>query len=512
MFKSIEYPNFPKSIVLIGWIREYGRSFTVRPNTSGTFSLFIWPRGAPSLDWATEYRISFSSVYDDPQRLEFDSTKKYLPKWFEWDWALVKQGSGRPSLGLSDAVFGGDRVAWGRFDFAERMEPQEVRTLIWSCNQPYVTTELGEGMLNTLVSEIMPWYQRTAIDFHPSTIWGLGDTAYSDGTKSTDFTDQVYNTPGWELDQNSRQSLKNAYRNMFRHHWSFSEMQYVMGNFPHIMSWDDHEIHDGYGSEELDFTDGNIAMFEIAREVSDKYILNCGPRIRTVGDAHQAYILGSQANFIFDSRSSRNYADSGGQIISQEQLEDFRSFCESIIDDQNVKFLILGTTVPFIYLKDSVVGLGSIAPKELTDLLGGVRDDLRDSWRSPGNELALREIISILRLVLVHRSDLNVLNVSGDVHVSNAFQIWPIGFTKPFYQITSSALTNREHLSELASEVLELDDFQIVSDLGIVRRIWPEIRDPNLLCIRTVGSKTHIELKVLPVDGSKAENQYLSLG
>jgi hypothetical protein len=55
----------------------------------------------------------------------------------------------------------------------------------------------------------------------------------------------------------------------------------------------------------------------------------------------------------------------------------------------------MGTAVPFINLSDVVEELGSQAPKALTDLLAGIRDDIRDSWHSKGNRHALKRLIGI---------------------------------------------------------------------------------------------------------------------
>ena len=80
-------------------------------------------------------------------------------------------------------------------------------------------------------------------------------------------------------------------------------------------------------------------------------------------DAHQAYIAGSVAAFIFDGRSSRRYADPGGRIISEQQLADFDTFCLRIARDRGVRFVVMGCAVPFLNLKDFVEELGSQAPK-----------------------------------------------------------------------------------------------------------------------------------------------------
>ena len=57
----------------------------------------------------------------------------------------------------------------------------------------------------------------------------------------------------------------------------------MMCTIPHLTVWDDHEIRDGWGSEEQDFAGGNPVVFEAAREIAEEFILNNGPRIRPTG-------------------------------------------------------------------------------------------------------------------------------------------------------------------------------------------------------------------------------------
>ena len=106
---------------------------------------------------------------------------------------------------------------------------------------------------------------------------------------------------------------------------------------------------------------------------------------------------GSVACFVFDGRTSRRYSDPDGRIISDDQFADFESFCRQIANDRRVRFLVIGTAVPFINLKDIVEELGSQAPKALTDLMAGIRDDIRDSWHSKGNREGLKRLVKILR-------------------------------------------------------------------------------------------------------------------
>jgi len=509
--QHIEYPVELTDIVVLGYRTPTARSITVRPVQPGEYVLAVWPRYFPLKRWVWMRALEFRDAAGPPQRMIFDAALQRPHGVAEWSWSLTKRSDLGPLASFANAVFGGFAVARGQFDLQLDPVPTEVRTVAWSCHQPFATSETGEAVLEPTTEAIFEWYRSLLEDFDPHVVWGEGDTGYSDGTTATDFSDLVYSHPGWQEDPATRTWLTDAYRRMYRYHWSFRGMTAAMRNYAHVLTWDDHEIHDGYGSEDQDFTDENVAMFEIARSVAEEYVLDVGPRVRETGDAHQAYITGPQASFVFDTRSSRRYADPGGQIVSEAQLADFRAFCERIDQSRDVRFLFIGTPVPFLYIKDFWESLASKAPKAITDLATGVRDDLRDSWMSPGNQEALAALLRVLRDLQWSRPRLHIVNVSGDIHVSNAFQIWPLGFPRPIYQVTTSAITNRGHLPDLASEIMSMDTIQFLPVLGFVRKLWTEVTDPNVLCITTTHDRATMRLRVLPVDGSTATDQELVL-
>ena len=74
-----------------------------------------------------------------------------------------------------------------------------------------------------------------------------------------------------------------------------------------------------------------------------------------------------------------------------------------------------------------------------------IRDDIRVSWHPKGNRAQLKDLIAVLRKLHRRRPDIDIVNLSGDIRVANAFSFQPLGFTKALYQFfMSSALTNRE--------------------------------------------------------------------
>ena len=94
------------------------------------------------------------------------------------------------------------------------------------------------------------------------------------------------------------------------------------------------------------------------------------------------------------------------------------------------------------------------------------------------------------------RCDIRVWNVSGDIHVANAYEIFVPGAPKPIYQVTTSAITNRHHPPKEVEELTEIQDGSYIKGVGQVRRIWPTITDPNILLMRIGPNGAEFTLKV----------------
>jgi hypothetical protein len=189
-----------------------------------------------------------------------------------------------------------------------------------------------------------------------------------------------------------------------------------------------------------------------------------------------------------------------GEVISDQQLEDFRRFCRHIQGQTAVKYLRMGNSVPFIYINDLVETLLSELELAKEDFAHEVQDDIRDSWHSPGNRRQLSALVEILRELHRARPDIEIVNLSGDIHVANAFSAQPEGFAKPIYQVTTSPLTNRGTLSDSVVGFLSadwpLDAITSEGLFGEVRRLWQEASFQNFLEIDATAEDLRLCLRV----------------
>jgi hypothetical protein len=588
--KAIRYPNQLQDIVVLGKVKSWQRNFLIRPIFGGQYLILLYPEADVQPETILSQVTHIKGFNGAPEVISFDIPRS-LQVYSKWNWRLVRLQIGsdqeldeemsnayqtlfsepylfgeeadRLSLSafrqdqLSHFIYDAKAVATGRISFDEEGTGHYSKALAWSCHQPYVSAD-GKASVWQHVPGIFDWYSAIAETFEPHRVWALGDTSYSDGIPETDFVKQVFDHQGWYRDHHKREDLLALYRLNYRQFWSFSGLQQVMRNYPHLAMWDDHEIRDGYGSDENHFKEENKVMKDIAHQAAQEYLFDWSPVVRAESrrnmtiDNHQAYMSGPMGVFIFDGRNSRNYGEdlaiptevsqtiaiiadqviryfggdiadaildelpsfssiamkltnlyrwkNAGQVISEQQLKDFERFCVEVQNNPNIKYVLMGNSVPFIFVMDVIEAL--LAESEImdTELAGELRDDIRDSWHSPANRRQLSQLFAIMKRLHVARPDVEFINVSGDIHISNAFTYQPPGFNKPLFQVTSSAITNRttgDFTSDLISEggLIPLGEEES-EDFGPVHRLWHEGAYQNVLSIDASVERIQLTLHV----------------
>ena len=143
-------------------------------------------------------------------------------------------------------------------------------------------------------------------------------------------------------------------------------------------------------------------MFEAAREVADEFILNNGPRIRPTGEGDLRRTPtrptsqgASPASSSTGERAAAIAIPTAASSPTSNSPTSRRSARRSRATGAcgSSSWARRAVHQP----EDIVEELGSQAPKALTDLMAGIRDDIRDSWHSKGNREGLKRLIRILR-------------------------------------------------------------------------------------------------------------------
>jgi len=286
---------------------------------------------------------------------------------------------------------------------------------------------------------------------------GGGDQVYVDGVKTLDI---------WKfLDKNMRidedgqllptkEDMVSWYRDIYRGYWGFPAFQHVHANYPTYMIWDDHEIHDGWGSYYLDKDEEIIkyflpgladsrrglsvdqgrelvgCMFEAATQVYTEYQHGHNPSTPP-GQFDYGFYVGPCAFYVLDSRSKRDLGRQGHRILDKEQHERFEAWLDSE-DTKTKQFLFVVSTVPVFHLRP-LLGSDAIVSK-----LGNLSDDLRDSWENELHRDERSKLLSALFSAAARGQRVAIL--SGDVHVAAAFKIRN-DEGNVIHQLTSSAIT-----------------------------------------------------------------------
>lgn len=259
----------------------------------------------------------------------------------------------------------------------------------------------------------------------------VGDQVYADHERSNAWQES--------LDGSSQKSPLELYRDVYQRHWSFPEMQMVLGNFPTFMIWDDHEITNGWGSSKKHREKKSQKIFQAARKVYEEFQHSHNPATLpyphnykpTPGHRpyYYAFRYGPVAFLTLDLRGNRRIWD--GQLLGPDQWAALRYWLESKeAKDSRILFLI--SSVPMIHLK-----------MRLARLLWWLKTDIADQWSSPHNKEERRELIAMLFDKYIENGKRQVFILGGDVHVGTVAKITDSKSKQSIYQFTSSPIANK---------------------------------------------------------------------
>lgn len=260
--------------------------------------------------------------------------------------------------------------------------------------------------------------------------------------------DQVYLDEAAEIAENctdlerTREILK-AYKS----HWYHEDYRRVLCSLPSYLMWDDHDIVDGWGSEEkhfkapdsLEFRPEWIKWFESARHFFWTMQANRNPDVfqqPPTGPYDTCFRVGSNGFVLLDLRSNRNAH--AKQIWSSDQFERIKNW----VGEQNqLETLFVVSPVVFSHGDPKTEGIiDRIWPwvlKQINKLrkysqlnffvrtydktIGDLRDDLKDAWFSPCNEASAEAMLDYLfglQNPAASKTGIDVIILSGDIHTS----------------------------------------------------------------------------------------------
>jgi len=362
------------------------------------------------------------------------------------------------------------RTELGRFNKhsfkTQHSNPEKLTFGFYSCHDPFSQKPHSTGAWPSLLQILK--------DKNASFCMGGGDQIYVDTNKKeemysiTDWLSQYknqiigkYSSDG-VLDEDGVVKLfVNIYRMYYRLYWVFPEVKSVYQKYPQYMTWDDHEIMDGWGSysqaerRELlskllqnddEETNGRLIelLFQAAKRVYFEYQHSHNPDTNVLLEESQnalcvwdyGYITGNVATYVLDLRGHHDFERSeahGNALLGDKQMERFKNWLNRP-DVKQSKSVFISTSVPIVHWGKLVMNL---------DFIKSAKDDLRDEW---GHESNWRERKKLLDLVAQHsESNKSIVTfLSGDVHCASVFRIE--SKDKPnarVFNATSSAISRK---------------------------------------------------------------------
>lgn len=307
----------------------------------------------------------------------------------------------------------------------------------WSAPKPDTTGPFRFGVVSC--NDMRPKTQKGRAD--PERPWRtLHETA---GALDLAFLlcvgDQMYADDAWDAEVGSKvfpPTLRRAYQKAYQEQWDFRWFRRTLANLPSYMTWDDHEIRNGWGSERLDGSAANRKKaFAVVREVYQRFQHDHNPPSFGGGphDLFYAFRYGNAGVLVLDGRGARDLSRAADPLLGAQQWSAVTQWLAQ--ETPGLEALFVVTSVPPVHV-----------PPHLAKPGGALASDVRDQWTSEANLPELERLATTL-FDRANEHDIPVVLLGGDVHLGT---VACLRSTRPehakrplIYQLCSSPITNR---------------------------------------------------------------------
>ena len=316
----------------------------------------------------------------------------------------------------------------------------QIDFLVMSCHNPLVAAEDG---------------------FHGHAVWAdLPQIISRHSNRNVRFAllvgDQVY-ADAWQeriLAEPTAEGRLKLYLDVYRTYWSNIYYRRVMCRLPAVMMWDDHDITDGWGSDEKSFAprseeflpqwrnlfEAAFSAFTIMQASRNPPTLAENPR----DGLDFAFRIGRWGFLFLDLRTNRNWRRS--QLLTEEQSGRIRNWVEAnragmralfvvspvvfshgspLLEKYTVKFWPWVMRAVDGILSSKRLPWGKALRTKFWDSVGDIRDDIRDSWGDEGNAAQADAMLDFLfGLQNAPENPVSVVVISGDIHTSGYANIY----------------------------------------------------------------------------------------
>ncbi len=291
----------------------------------------------------------------------------------------------------------------------EIVAPDHLRFAFMSCNG---LADPPRGLAPTAM-----WRRLAPVVLgDPSVRFALfgGDQIYADSIRDQWLAE---NEPDDSLSPDAAAALvgelERSYARIYAAWWRRPDIRLVLAQLPCLMTWDDHDIYDGWGSHGDEHLDAQQAFFAAAARTFDAFQLVHAPlaRARRLAD-HRGFDFrfGAIGFIVLDLRSCRDVrSPSKYALLGDAQWAWFKAALENM-RTAAVRQLVVVTSVPPVFADRWVSRLPRV-------LVGGLQDDLADQWASPRNRNDQLRLFGTL-FEFRRATGANVLVLGGDIHMA----------------------------------------------------------------------------------------------
>lgn len=233
---------------------------------------------------------------------------------------------------------------------------------------------------------------------------------------------------GLVFTQEMRQQVDAYYFHHYCTHFSLDPVGEVYARIPQVMTWDDHDIFDGWGSYPRYLQSSQVfkQVFDVALRWFCVFQKHCSKEEKQGVEVLQ---LGQRLALIVPDQRHMRLKD---QILPVEHYMEFTMLCQRL--PKEVEHVVFVSTVPVVYPHvpgaQSVLGvvgngcIGSMLERNGVSLMGifkepELMDDLDDHWSAKEHQDERRFLIENLQMLAKYRG-CRVSLISGDVHVCGA--------------------------------------------------------------------------------------------
>lgn len=303
-------------------------------------------------------------------------------------------------------------------------EPKSIKFAFFSCNGVHKPPRGGRPM--TMWSRLL---DETLRD--PDVCLTLlgGDQVYGDVIREewlreweADFDPDSASASDAARFRESLAELPERYRRIYGSFWRRPEIRTFMGHMPCLMTWDDHDIYDGWGSHGNEALPAQQAFFQAASQAFDAFQFSLAPKrpisIAAIGEreGHRAFsfMVGEVAFVVLDLRSQRNIRSREVSAVLGDRQWRWLLHELDELKVRKPKQVVLVSSIPVVHMGAAV--------EHLLPNAAEMHDDVLDHWSSRPNRNDQAKLLGRL-FDLRKCCGANVLILAGDVHVATVGDI-----------------------------------------------------------------------------------------